>query len=138
MSNAKIIKPWEVYPQLDHLTGPAREMLESRKRHRQVRYLLFSLQTAIGNGKSLNTVACPDGFVEFWLKEKPTYQIDPTGRKTTVTDQHKKKNVEDLGGYALFATKWDVDADLQVYIRHSSVWQEWNSTLMRVVPVLGE
>jgi len=37
-----------------------------------------------------------------------------------------------------FAIKWDVDADLKVYLRHSSVWQEWNATLMRVVPVLGE
>ncbi len=135
-----IVKPWEVVPKLDHLQeGKAREMLESRKRHKQVRYLLFCLQTAIGAGRPLDSVPnLPDGFIEFWLKETPLYQITPTGEKVKLSDINSKKNVTDLGGYATFAAKWDVDADLMVYIRHASVWQEWNSTLSRVVPILGE
>jgi len=134
-----IVKPWEIYPNLSHLEGKAREILESRKRHKQVRYLLFSMQTNIGAGRRVDDVAnLPDGFVEFWLKEKPIYQISPTGVKVKVAEALTAKTVKDLGGYAMFAAKWDVDADLQVYIRHASVWQEWNSTLSRVVPILGD
>ena len=46
--------------------------------------------------------------------------------------------VKDLGGYTEFAKMWDVDEDLNVYIRHLSVWQAWNLTLMRVAPYLGD
>jgi hypothetical protein len=39
---------------------------------------------------------------------------------------------------AIFANLWDVDHNLEVYLRHSSVWQDWNAVLHRAVPIIGE
>jgi len=128
---------WEKYPKLDHLTGSARDVMETRRRHRQVRYMLYSLQTAEEKGVPLQTVSPLPGFVEFWLQEKPKYQISPLGKRIKVPD-NRDVQVFALGGYKQFAKRWDVDEELMVYLRHSSVWQEWNATLMRVVPILGE
>lgn len=126
---------WERYPELDHLSGEHREQAERRRRHRQVRYLLYSLQRQREKGEELS-VPVP-GFVEFWLCEKPEYCVGPNGDRGPVPDA-KQVPVHELGGYRTFAKAWDVDADLIVYLRHASVWQEWNATLARVVPILGD
>ncbi|MDH3571294.1 MAG: hypothetical protein OER89_14090, partial [Gemmatimonadota bacterium] len=62
---------------------------------------------------------------------------DPNGKQVPVPEG-KHVPTALLGGYAMFATLWDVDEDLKVYLRHSSVWNEWNLVMQRVVPVLGE
>jgi hypothetical protein len=43
-----------------------------------------------------------------------------------------------LGGWASFATKWDVDHPdvLTIVPRRKSVWQEWDEKLVRDVPIL--
>ena len=133
---------WEKYPELSHLPiSSARDQLESRRRHRQVRYWLFRLKTAVEKSEPLNDPPLLPHFVDFWLAEKPAYQMAPMQggalARVPVADV-RNVSVAELGGYMQFAIKWEVDADLKVYLRHSSVWQEWNATLMRVVPVLGE
>jgi len=127
---------WEKYPEFPHLKGKLREQVEARKRHKLVRYMLFRLKTAADQNQDLGASGIyPPGFIEFWLAETPKYMVTANGRKEL---PDRNRTVHELGGYSEFATKWDVDADLFVYLRHSSVWQEWNATLMRVVPVLGE
>ena len=128
---------WEKYPKLEHLEGKEREAMESRRRHRGVRYWLFRLQHGEEHGAPEDGPEELPGFVEFWLTQRPEYVIGPNGEKLSVP-QEKRVPVALLGGYGMFATLWDVDADLVVYLRHSSVWQEWNATLYRIVPVLGE
>lgn len=130
-------KAWEQIPPMPHIGGAAREELERRVRLRKVRYLLFRYQTQLGKRAPLSDVPTPPGFEAFWLGERPLYQVDPTGKKIDVPP-NKRKQIADLGGYASFAKVWDVDADLYVYLRHSSVWQEWNARLARSVPILGE
>ena len=129
---------WEKFPPMLHLAGAARENLERRRRHRHVRYWCFRMQTLVTTDRPLEGAELMPGFVEFWLEQKPLYLIDPRGNKVESPEHQKKKMVHDLGGYATFAELWDVDADLEVYLRHSSIHHEWNLTLMRVVPVLGE
>jgi hypothetical protein len=63
--------------------------------------------------------------------------INPRGQRVPVPS-NKQKPVAELGGYKSFAAVWDVDDELFVYLRHSSVWQEWNALLYRVAPILGE
>jgi len=129
---------WEKYPSIDHLSGSERTGMERRRRHRQVRYLLFRLQNAETKKEPLLTVDnLPPGFIEFWLAERPRYALNPKGERVNVP-AHRNMKVCDLGGYSEFAKKWDVDADLLVYIRHASVWQEWSAILARVVPVMGD
>jgi len=111
--------------------------MERRRRMRHVRYWCFRLQTAVTGSRPLEGPEKQPGFIEFWLEQKPIYAIDPKGEKIPVPKE-KKLTIEDLGGYAEFARIWDVDEDLEVYIRHASVWHEWNLTLMRVVPYLGD
>ena len=138
LRTAPIEKVWEHYPKLDHLTGKMREQLEERRRLRAIRYKLFRFQTQIGKKEPLEAVEeIPPGFIDFWLGEKPEYQIDPRGQRVPVPE-NRNKTVRELGGYASFAKVWDVDHDLKVYLRHSSVWQEWNALLHRVVPIVGE
>lgn len=130
--------PWEVSPKLEHLSGNLREQMERRRRHKKVRYLLFRLQTAEESGRPVEEVdGLPDKFAIFWLGEEPLYSVDHRKNKLAVPI-NKRKKVRELGGYSAFAKIWDVDEDLIVYIRHSTIWQEWNSTLHRVVPILGE
>ncbi|MDH3376163.1 MAG: hypothetical protein OEQ39_04235 [Gammaproteobacteria bacterium] len=133
----KQVNEWEKYPLLDHLQGKQREDMERRRRMRHVRYWCFRLQTAVTGSRPLEGPEKQPGFIEFWLEQKPIYAIDPKGEKIPVPKE-KKLTIEDLGGYAEFARIWDVDEDLEVYIRHASVWHEWNLTLMRVVPYLGD
>lgn len=131
-------KAWALYPRLDHLAdGPFKIQLEARRRLRKVRYNLFSLKTCVDNNRPLVDLEELPGFAPFWLDEEPVYAIDPNGDKIPVAPK-RQKAVSDLGGFASFATVWDVDDDMNVYIRHSSVWQEWNATLHRVVPILGD
>lgn len=138
LRNDPIEKVWEYYPKLDHLTGKMREQLEERRRLRAIRYKLFRFQTSLGKNEPLESVEdIPRGFIDFWLSQKPEYAIDPRGIKINVPAD-KMNMVSELGGYSSFAKIWDVDADLRVYLRHSSVWQEWNATLHRIVPVVGE
>lgn len=138
LRTAPIDKVWELYPKLDHLTGNMRLQLEERVRLRKVRYKLFRLQTQIEKGAPIEEVEdLLPGFVEFWLNEVPQYSLDPKKLKQPVPE-NKLCPVKDLGGFKSFAKVWDVDHDLKVYLRHSSVWQEWNATLHRVVPILGE
>lgn len=138
-------KPWEQYPKLVHIANAQmREQLESRRRHRQVRYLLFRLKTEVDKGASPSKVRrLPSGFAGFWAKEEPEYMLRPMPGSTEmirseIPEKLKGLRVDQLGGYAAFASRWDVDADLVVYLRWSSIWQEWAATLMRVVPILGE
>jgi len=136
-STRKKINQWEKYPKLDHLQGKQRDDMERRRRMRHVRYWCYRLQTAFETARELEGPEKQPGFIEFWLEQKPLYAIDPMGNKIAVP-QDKRLTVEDLGGYKEFARIWDIDEDLEVYIRHSSVWHEWNLTLMRVVPFLGD
>ena len=131
---------WEKYPELSHLKGSARDELESRRRQRQVRYWLFRLKNDAEKGKPLKDPRGLPHFVDFWLGESPSYAMIPIqGGKLIRGPVAKMHNVAvaQLGGYEQFAIRWDVDDELKVYLRHSSVWQEWNATLMRVVPVIG-
>ena len=130
--------PWESYPNLAHLSGDARAQMQRRRRHRAVRYGLYCLQNQETGGAKAKDL--PKGFRGYWLEQKPQYALEPSGeglRKAPVPE-NKDFPIEILGGYAQFATLWDVDEDLNVYLRHSSVWQEWNATLMRVVPIIGQ
>jgi len=139
-------RSWEVFPSLEHIVEmEQRRKLEKRRRHRQVRYLLFRIQNALGKGEDPKRTVpgIPPGFLDFWLGEYPVYLVRPvlgteTLSKKDVPPGLGKKQVVDLGGYEAFAIKWDVDPDLDVYLRWSSVWQEWNATLARVAPILGE
>jgi hypothetical protein len=131
-------KDWALYPRLDHLAaGPGKEKLELRRRLRKVRYTLFSLKNCVDNSTPLEDANPMPGFIDFWLESKPVYAIAPNGSRTDVA-LNNQKAIENLGGYASFATVWDVDAELNVFIRHISIWQEWNATLHRVVPIMGD
>ncbi len=149
--SAKPVKqgnPWEQFPDLGHLTGETKVMMEYRRRHRAVRYGCFRLQTAIAAGRDpiadLKDVLGKDAdsFANYWLNGVAKYALipGPDGnlQKTDVPTNKAGKKVEDMGGYLTFAELWDIDPNLNVYLRHSSIWQEWNATLMRVVPILGE
>ena len=139
--------PWEAFPGLDHMRGEGRVMMEYRRRHRAIRYGLFRLKNALEAGrdpiKELADVLGKDAdnFANYWLQQMPEYAVEPGAggqmRKVDVP-ANKIVPVEKLGGYLQFAKVWDVDPNLKVYIRFLSVWQEWNATLMRVVPILGE
>ena len=135
MTTRKTGNPWEKYPELPHLSGETRRSMERRRRHRAVRYGLYSLHNQETGGAKAKGL--PRGFKGYWLEQKPKYAIDPRNEKVSVPD-NKDFPVEILGGYPKFAILWDVDEDLNVYLRHSSVWQEWNATLMRVVPIIGQ
>lgn len=139
----KIGNPWESYPELVHLSGTGRVQMERRRRHRAVRYGLFRLQTAVVGGQDVAKVCAdlPPGFAGFWLDRKPSYMMVPGpdgALKAAPVLIGRDRKVDEIGGYAEFARLWDVDEDLNVYLRHSSIWQEWNAKLMRVVPILGE
>lgn len=128
-------RQWEDLTTLPHLKGEMRERLEARQRHKQVRYLCFRIQTLTDQGKSVRgNVDLPPGFEAFWLGERAEYSVDPRGAKAP--PKHGR-TVAEMGGWATYAIRWDIDEELRVYERHSSVWQEWNATLTRVVPVLG-
>lgn len=131
--------PWSSFPELAHLPpGELRKKVEARTRLRKVRYMLYRLRTQAEKRQPLEQVdGLLPGFVNFWLLEQPAYALAPTGAKIEVP-VNKRKPVVELGGYATFAQAWDVDEDLMVYLRHVSVWQEWNSIMHRVVPVLGD
>jgi hypothetical protein len=102
LRTAPIDKIWEQYPKLDHLTGQMRLQLEDRRRLRKVRYFLFRLCTQEKQNKDLSLVEnLPPGFVEFWLQEKPKYQIDPRGKKVPVPP-NKNLTISQLGGYGNF------------------------------------
>lgn len=135
--------PWEKYPELTHLSGEGRIRMERRRRHRAVRYGLFRLQTVVTNDQDVVKVCndLPAGFASYWLDRKPSYVMTPGPNGALVKAEvliGGGRPVSDIGGYAEFARVWDVDEDLKVYLRHSSIWQEWNAKLMRVVPILGE
>jgi len=129
--------PWEQFPDMSHLSGIQRENMERRRRQRLVRYWCFRLQTLVQTKREPVGPEAMPGFLEFWLEQRPAYQVDPRGRKVAV-DPIRNRTVGELGGYDRFAILWDVDTDLNVYLRHSSIWHEWQLTLMRVVPVLGD
>src|SRR3990167_3361059 len=94
---------WEKYPSIDHLSGSERTGMERRRRHRQVRYLLFRLQNAETKKEPLLTVDnLPPGFIEFWLAERPRYALNPKGERVNVP-AHRNMKVCDLGGYSEFA-----------------------------------
>jgi len=137
--NRQVEGAWVEKPKLLHIPdGPARDKLESRRRLRAVRYMLFRLQNQVKQGKPLEAVeGLLPGFIHFWVGETPKYTISARGQRVPVHPQ-KDKCVADLGGYKTFAIVWDVDEDLMVYLRHASVWQEWNAVMAKVVPVLGE
>lgn len=128
---------WEKFPDLGHLDGQVRTDMQVRRRHRHVRYWCYRLQNLIATDRELEGPEKQPGFIEFWLEQKPLYALDPRNEKISVP-KDKKLKVKDIGGYLQFARIWDIDKDLNVYIRHSSVWHEWNLTLMKIVPFLGD
>ena len=134
-----IEKLWERRAEFKHIPiGKFKEQLETRNRLKKVRYMVFRLRTQIEKNEPLTDIeGLLPGFIDFWLAEKPLYAIDPRGNKIAVP-HHKNRSVFDLGGYATFAQNWDVNEDLHVYIRHSSIWQEWNATLYKIVPIMGD
>jgi hypothetical protein len=131
--------PWAEFPALAHLpSGELREKLEARVRLKKVRYMLYRLRTQAEKGQPLEAVeGLLPGFMAFWLGEKPAYAKSPTGQRVEVPG-NKNRLIAELGGYKSFAQVWDVDDDLMIYLRHASVWQEWNAVLHRVVPVIGD
>jgi len=139
LAEAPIEKIWELMPVLDHLPqGKYREQIEARARQKKVRYLLFRLRNQIEKKEPLEKVEnLLPGFIDFWLTEKPAYAIGPNGTKVPVPS-NKNKYVCEMGGYGTFAQYWDVDSELIVYLRHASVWQEWNMTLSRVAPIITD
>lgn len=135
--------PWDKYPALTHLRHhpDQRRRLQRRRRQRQVRYRLFRFKTIYeqidaGGEVHLTEVEKLPGFIEFWLEQKPAYQMGPEGTRTTV-DPKRNLTVEALGGYRKFAILWDVDEDLEVYLRHNSVWDEWDARMMARTPILA-
>jgi hypothetical protein len=139
------VRPWEQFTKLGHIADLSqRKRLEARRRHRQVRYLLFRMQNEIGKGELPEAVeGLPPGFVEFWLGETPEYMVQPQPGsdqlvRVPVPSKLQGEPVAAIGGYPEFAKRWDVDEDLAVYLRWSSVWQEWNAVLARVAPILGD
>lgn len=140
IDNPELMKKlWDKYPALMHLVpGASREKLEARVRLKKIRYMLYRLRTQVEKNEALEQVeGLLPGFIDFWLNEKPLYALDPRGQKIPVP-KNRQVPVSQLGAYGSFAQTWDVDEDLMVYVRHTSVWQEWNATLHRVVPMLGE
>lgn len=140
IDNPELMKKlWDKYPELMHLApGTSREKLEARVRLKKIRYMLYRLRTQTEKKEPLDKVdGLLPGFIDFWLNEKPLYALDPRGQKVPVP-KNKQLPVSALGAYGSFAQTWDVDEELMVYVRHTSVWQEWNATLHRVVPILGE
>lgn len=132
---------WEEYPDLPDTQLEIRKQLQVRKRHKNVRYILFRLQTEVKKGNSnpsqLDDIVVPPGFIEHFLTAPITRIQLPTGQRANIVEG-RIRTPSELGGFETFAIRWDVDADLHVFSRHRSVWAEWRSTLERVVPVLGE
>lgn len=137
--------PWEKYhDKQEHLAHQPslQQQMQRRRRHRFVRYWLFRFQSveeklAAGEeGVELFEVEKMPGFLEFWLEQKPVYQINPGGKKEPV-DPKRDRPVSELGGYGEFGSLWDVDENLDVYLRHSSVWQAWDAKLRQMTPVLA-
>ena len=128
---------WEQPPELIHLRGEQRVAMENRRRHKNVRYWCFRFQTLLEKGETPEGLEALPGFLEFWVDQVPEYKISPKGERVDVPVHLKGRCVGEMGGYSQFAVLWDVDADLEVYLRHSSVWQEWDNLLRMRVPVLG-
>jgi len=132
---------WERYPELPHLAGAQLASMQRRRRHRLVRYWLFRLQHSEEHGAPPDGPEHLSGFTDFWLDQLPSYRMVPTpggGTKRAPVEPQQNVPVRLLGGYQQFGTLWDVNPDLEVYLRHSSIWHEWNSILYRVAPLMGE
>jgi hypothetical protein len=134
---------WEKYPDLVDAPSDIREKLQRRKRHKNVRYLMFRLRNAMEkNGGVIPSsfddgYPIPPGFVDHFLTMEIGIIELPTGQRARIVEG-RLRTPSEIGGFATFAERWDVDEKLRVYSRHRSVWQEWNATLRRVVPILGE
>lgn len=154
-------RPWEMFPDLDHLEAAAKtpeakqrvDRLRHRRRLRAVRYMLFRIQTAEIRNEPTNIII-PPGFKDHWLSKVPSYKLilesadgsTPNAirvapgswaviRKVEVP-QDQRRPIDTFGGVASFAHTWDVDDNLDIYLRRSSIWHEWNHTLRLVVPRL--
>lgn len=142
MTVAEKHRVWESYPDLPDALPDMREQLQKRKRHKNVRYLLFRLRHAVEKSggaipSKLDGVDLPPGFVEHFLTSEIGIVELPTGQRARIVEG-RLRTPSEIGGFATFAERWDVDSKLRLYSRHRSVWQEWNATLRRVVPILGE
>lgn len=139
--------PWEQYPELPEAPSGIDKAtlfkLQARKRHKNARYLLFRLRTLTEKGAPIpdrffdDGLELPLGFVEHFLTAPITRIQLPNGERAMIVDG-RIRTPSEIGGLLMFAARWDVDPDLQVYSRHRSIHAEWNSVLERVVPVLGE
>ena len=146
MGSSKVrseLRIWEQYPELPEALPSMREQLQKRARHKRVRYLLFRLMNEAKKGKDipskLDGVDLPPGFVDHFLTAEIRLLQLPTGQMARIVDgEIRTPSHPKIGGFATFASKWDVNEDLEVYSRHRSIWQEWRSTLERVVPILGQ
>lgn len=151
---------WEKLPTISHLASMGQneyvKKLQLRKRLRDVRYNFFRLQTA-----HLKNEACdlelPDGFIEYWMQQKPEYKL---GMKVAnhndvgaiqqqpgvyvmfvpvkIPEHLQKFTVVQLGGVKSFAITWDVDPQLRVFLRRTSVWDEWDMKLKKIAPRLDD
>jgi hypothetical protein len=135
-------RPWERFPELPGALPAMKKALQVRARHKRVRYLLFRLRKEVENSRGviptkLEGIDLPAGFVEYFLTAPIRWAQLPDGRAAKIVGGHLRTPAE-IGGLATFASRWDVNSDLVVYSRHRTIWQEWQSTLARVVPVLGE
>jgi hypothetical protein len=134
---------WERYPELKHLSDNpgVRGRMQRRRRHRGVRYILFRFKDIMDRlekgepGVELTEAEKHPGFLEFWLDQRPAYQMTAAGKKVAV-DPKRDRLVKDMGGYKKFAVLWDVDEDLEVYLRHNSVWAEWDAKMLARTPIL--
>lgn len=134
-------RSWEKYPELPGAIPQIREQLQKRKRHKNVRYLLFRFKNEVEKGNTnpskLDDFDVPPGFIEHFLTA-PIHIVQlPTGQMARIVEG-RIRTPSEIGGLGSFAIRWDVDENLNVYSRHRSVWAEWRATLERVVPILGE
>ena len=140
------LRVWERYPDLPEALPGLRRDLQIKARRKRVRYLLFRLMNEAKKGKGipqkLDGVDIPPGFVDHFLTAEIRIAEVPTSkgvmRVEIVGGEIRTPSHPKIGGFATFASKWDVDGNLNVYSRHMTVWQEWRTTLERVVPILGK
>lgn len=135
-------RPWELYPELPDAPPESRRDLQIRRRHHDVRYMLFRLRNEAHKrggtpyAAQIGNLTIPPGFVDHFLSAPINWVQLPDGKIYKIVEG-KIRTPLDIGGLGTFASRWDVNSDLVVYSRHQSVWSEWNSVLQARVPIFG-
>jgi len=142
MTVSQKFRVWEKYPDLPDGPAAMKESLQKRMRHKQTRYLLFRLRTEVEKHggvipNKLDGIDLPPGFVDHFLTAEIRCVELPTGQQAEIVGG-RIRTPSEIGGFGTFASRWDVDVDLNVYSRHRSVWQEWDGVISRVAPILEE